>query len=235
MVSRILLAVFLLVMSLSALALAAPGLARWWIFAEDRLVETATAIAYLAAGLVAGRALLAGARPRSWLGFVAGVGLLGFLDEMSFGERMIGFEAPVVGGVKIDAAHDLAQLARRILDHAFDAPVLTALALAACLLVAALALRAAMRRRPPPHAGLIVAAVACVTAAQSFDLHLPFLRHDVLSATYLEESLELASGLFLLAFGWLCAEDGAVRRRVGGRLSPDGGSRSLRRAGRSAR
>ncbi len=38
------------------------------------------------------------------------ISLLGFLDELSFGERIVNFQAPVIAGQKIDAAHDFFNL-----------------------------------------------------------------------------------------------------------------------------
>ena len=37
---------------------------------------------------------------------LSAVGLLGFLDELSFGERIFGLSMPRISGTKIDAAHD---------------------------------------------------------------------------------------------------------------------------------
>jgi hypothetical protein len=35
------------------------------------------------------------------------VGLIGFLDELSFGERLFDFTPPTANGIRVDAAHDL--------------------------------------------------------------------------------------------------------------------------------
>ena len=44
----------------------------------------------------------------------AGIGLIGFLDELSFGEEIIGLTIPVIAGVKVNSVHDLIDVAREI-------------------------------------------------------------------------------------------------------------------------
>ena len=45
---------------------------------------------------------------------VSAVSLLGFLDELSFGERLFELKMPLICGVKIDAAHDFFVLALKV-------------------------------------------------------------------------------------------------------------------------
>lgn len=82
---------------------------------EDQAAEMIGALVFAAAALL------------SALAAFRGVGLLAvftsllctaaFLDEMSFGERHIGFAAPVVGGTKIDALHDILALSWNAVEH----------------------------------------------------------------------------------------------------------------------
>lgn len=79
---------------------------------EDSLMETATAglgmtTALLGLGMLLSRpAGLVGGRFWSLAGFTL-LALLFMLDELSWGERIFGFEPPVVGGRKrIDSVHD---------------------------------------------------------------------------------------------------------------------------------
>jgi hypothetical protein len=74
---------------------------------EDSLVENLSALFFVTAfffGLI-----MAWKRPshRKILTLIAGIGLLGFLDEISFGERLFALHMPAINGIKIDAAHDL--------------------------------------------------------------------------------------------------------------------------------
>jgi hypothetical protein len=184
---------------LSAFSLAAPGLADR-VFAEDGVIETASALAFAAASAMAACRLRAGSGPRGWLAFAILAGLFGFLDELSFGERMLGFQPPVVGGVKIDAVHDLLELARSVAVAAMpgDAVLLAGLIGGLALLLVPIAWYA--RRVPVRGMACLVGAIGCVLAAQVLDLKLSYLRHPMVSATNMEETLELVAGLLLAAF-----------------------------------
>jgi len=94
----------------------APGL-RGPLFGEDRAVETATALLFLAAAIVSLALLIASRSPsyRATLVTASGFGLLGFLDEISFGARLFGWSTPAMyGGGEFDGAHDLVILAYRL-------------------------------------------------------------------------------------------------------------------------
>ena len=41
--------------------------------------------------------------------------IIGFLDEVSFGQRLIGFTPPMAGGTSLDGFHDLANMLRKII------------------------------------------------------------------------------------------------------------------------
>lgn len=85
---------------------------RYLIIQEDQLVENLSAVFFfIAFGLgiyfflklrrIQSRPLLIG---------IALVGLNGFLDEISFGERIFHFTPPVIGGVQFDAVHDIVEI-----------------------------------------------------------------------------------------------------------------------------
>jgi len=82
-----------------------PGF-RDYLFREDGLIENLTAIIFFCAFLVSMYFFfMKGKRQKSLL-VIAFIGLLGFLDEVSFGERHFRLNMPRYDGVKFDAVHD---------------------------------------------------------------------------------------------------------------------------------
>src|SRR5688572_22142314 len=87
--------VLVLVGDVGLIALYVSGM-RWPVFGEDRALEMATAWVFLAAfaiGLLLLRQPMARRYP-ALLPVAAGLGLLGFLDEISFGARYFGWSMP---------------------------------------------------------------------------------------------------------------------------------------------
>ena len=41
--------------------------------------------------------------------------IIGFLDEVSFGQRSFGFTPPMAGGTSLDGFHDLANMSKKII------------------------------------------------------------------------------------------------------------------------
>ena len=41
--------------------------------------------------------------------------IIGFLDEVSFGQRLFGFTPPMAGGTSLDGFHDLANMSKKII------------------------------------------------------------------------------------------------------------------------
>jgi hypothetical protein len=85
------------------------------IIAENELIENFTALTFLLAFVVGGVQLLRSRLSRRQWGLLALVpvlGLVGFLDEISFGENLAAVEMPRVGesDTKIDGAHDVFDL-----------------------------------------------------------------------------------------------------------------------------
>ncbi|MEQ8952557.1 MAG: hypothetical protein RL120_00355 [Gammaproteobacteria bacterium] len=92
--------------------------ARSFVFDEDRLVENISAAVFLGAGVYAARLWLM----NTWsapldklaLAVIAVLGLIGFLDEISFGERMLRFDVHVIAGTRIDGVHDFVEVANTL-------------------------------------------------------------------------------------------------------------------------
>ncbi|WP_148213339.1 hypothetical protein [Rhodospirillum centenum] len=170
-----------------------------WLLVEDGPVETLSAVLYLAAAVVA----LAGTGGRPWLRRgVAGLALLCFLSEISFGARLFGYAMPAMqGGGELDGGQDLAMLlwrqARPWLS-AHKAAVLTATALGAGLLLwrlwpLLLAVARPLADRPAERRAVI--AVVLLALAVLIDLDI----RPYLVLRRLEEVVELAAAGFLLA------------------------------------
>jgi hypothetical protein len=97
------------------------------LFVEDGIIETTTALLFLAASILGLVFWITGSRAYRWLLAVAsGLGLLGFLDEISFGARFFGWSMPEMrGGGEFDGAHDLVIVLARSGSH--SAPITIAM------------------------------------------------------------------------------------------------------------
>lgn len=80
---------------------------------EDGPVEVLTALIYLGAAILAFKALRNNSAQRWLLTAIAATGIIGCLDEISFGERLFGLTMPVLYGEKIDGVHDLLDVGLR--------------------------------------------------------------------------------------------------------------------------
>jgi hypothetical protein len=79
---------------------------RDYLIAEDSLVENVSAFFYLVTFFLSLVFLLKSKEHRKTLFVLSAVGLLGFLEEISFGERIFGLTMPKIAGDNIDGAHD---------------------------------------------------------------------------------------------------------------------------------
>ncbi|HYH15412.1 MAG TPA: hypothetical protein VD794_09330 [Flavisolibacter sp.] len=79
---------------------------------EDRLVENITALFFLLSAVLSLYYLVTNKSRflRKLCTFVALLGGVAFLDEMSFGERAFNLSMPFIGSQKIDAIHDIIKL-----------------------------------------------------------------------------------------------------------------------------
>ncbi|MGH7856265.1 MAG: hypothetical protein ACREQY_02975, partial [Candidatus Binatia bacterium] len=108
-------------MSIATLYFAVPSLQPEFVH-ENRFLENLTAALYLSAALSGLVLLLDSCRARVLLTVVIAFGLLGFLDETSYGADLRLYQVSRVGGVRIDALHDFVELGIRTL-HARGAGV----------------------------------------------------------------------------------------------------------------
>ena len=77
---------------------------------EDHLIENLSAVFFLGACVLGFLFFMKTKAHRKIFLLFSAVGLLGFLDELSFGERMFRLSMPRIGGTQIDAAHDFVYL-----------------------------------------------------------------------------------------------------------------------------
>ena len=86
-------------------------------FYEDRIVENITASLFLMTFL-SSLALLLDSKNinyRKALIIVMALGLLGFLDELSFGQRIFDLQVPYIFGFPLDAAHDIVAITIKLI------------------------------------------------------------------------------------------------------------------------
>lgn len=180
-------------------------------FKEDHTFELLTAAAFLGAFVVVAVQLLR-RRQVTTLSLAAGLlGLLAFLDEMSFGERLFDFEAPRMFDTKIDSLHDfLLPLWTALADRDPAAMAFSAAALVVVVVVLILAVRRGVLRQEPDWP-LLAGAVAFLVPGLLFDVMFENYELPVLERSYLEEHLELSAGILTLLFTWR-----SVRRRRSG-------------------
>jgi hypothetical protein len=187
---------------LCLLYLAAPTI-RPLIFEEDGIVETASALLFLlafATGAV--RIVRRGLTPHSLLLPAATIlGLMGFLDEISFGARWFGWQMPAMpGGGEFDGIHDIFVLFYRVVVKGMSmlAAILGVL-LAVVAIGAAIVWRdalyaAIMRTLGEAAFGYLALFVLFLGTAIVIDLELPFLPRF----GPVEELCELAASIALV-------------------------------------
>ena len=79
---------------------------RNYLFLEDGLVENLTVLFYLVSFFLGVRFLIKLKTYKTIFILIPTLGLICFLDELSFGERIFELAMPYIGGVKIDGVHD---------------------------------------------------------------------------------------------------------------------------------
>ena len=187
------------------------------LFEEDRGVEWGTVLCFAAAFAVGLWRILSGNRNDLLLVLAVLASGLAALDELSFGERFIGFDAPEVMGVKLDAVHDLLSLTKTALREATSRPYLVAGGIALVLVALSVVLLRGLSRRgwriwdDGPRTALFGLAVVLVGGAQMIDTNLNFVPTETLETFYLEEILELAAGVLVLGMCLLRPSYGSRR------------------------
>lgn len=77
---------------------------------EGGLVEDTSALLFLSSFFVGLFLYFKGNKKRHLLLFLSGLGLLGFLDEISFAQQRLGFDGPSINNKGIDSAHDFIEV-----------------------------------------------------------------------------------------------------------------------------
>ncbi|HCD36233.1 MAG TPA: hypothetical protein DEQ23_04255 [Chlorobium sp.] len=83
-----------------------PGTIDYFI-EEDGLIENLTALFYMLTAVIAVSLVTRRRGSLPYLMVIAAIGLLGMLDELSFGERFFHLPMPKIGVWKVDGVHDL--------------------------------------------------------------------------------------------------------------------------------
>jgi len=90
---------------------------RGYLFEEDSLIENLSAVFFLLSFFLSLLFFFKSNIHRKALILISAVGLLGFLDELSFGERLFGFNKPEIHGVQIDGVHDFFDLGYTVISE----------------------------------------------------------------------------------------------------------------------
>ncbi|XFE88169.1 hypothetical protein ACEP9W_24385 (plasmid) [Ensifer aridi] len=195
------------------------GLSRPNLLVEDNLVESAGALGFATASLLAigtaiRRRVSLSSIEKNILVGTSGLCLILFLSEISFGTRMFGLQMPRMrGGGEFDGGHDIVILALRLLRDAGPAGYLAAAAGTLLLLILAAVLLHMFRQEvwtilrrilARPFECRLALALAMLASAVTLDLITSY------KAAILEEVLEFgASGVLILAIVALRRETGS--------------------------
>ena len=165
---------------------------------ENSLLENLTAGFYLIAALM-GLELFRRNKSPLHLLLPTLLGVVGFLDEIQWGETLLNLSMPIVAGNKINAIHDFVDVARETYSQQFTVVRLSMLVAPAGIALLGLPyfrigakIRSLILRRPLNFcwALFICLGIAAVCLDQIFD--------TVCAATVIEETLELNAALLLI-------------------------------------
>lgn len=184
---------------------------------EDRFLENFTAFLFLGSFLV-GVILAFGTQARRhWAihGLVPLAGLMGLADELSFGERLLRIDMPIVLGLKLDGFHDLVELGRRVgLLGGAGVIIIFVLVVVGALLIAWRSKRLGGIVKCVTEArwslGFLMVAAGCILAAMLIDLRLGDASVFYRFFRFLEELLEANAALALLFGAHLIARNAEV-------------------------
>jgi len=126
---------------------------------------------------------------------IATLGFVGFMDEISFGERLFGYSMPSLRGWKVDGVHDLVERALRFLLKSAPATtiVLCSLAVGAFLYRKKLFNLVSLVKQHPPYLALS-AFVVLISVAILLDAKVVLSREF----RFAEELLEMNAALSLI-------------------------------------
>lgn len=176
---------------------------RNYLFREDGLIENLTAAIFLSAFYVSMYFIVRKGKRQLSLVLISLVGLVGFLDEVSFGERHFNLTMPRYDGVKFDAVHDglfwgYLKLAGLIAAHP-DASLLVFSVILAAVLTGAVMARERLVdlvgtiRREQKRMMVVIFFLLLGTAML---VDLDFIENDYLY--YMEEMFEMFAGVALI-------------------------------------
>jgi hypothetical protein len=170
---------------------------------EDMLIESLSAATFLTAfvlGIFVLRRRITGngARDRGLVHFATWAGLVLFLEEISYGERMFKLKMPHVAGIKLDSFHDVLFVTYTKLKPSLTtAHVLVAGAVAVALLLI-FGMRAAERLKVLNRCGpfpFVLAFAALIGLSQISDLRIVMWEHR----RFFEELFEFNAAIALVA------------------------------------
>ena len=175
------------------------------IFEEDKLIEWLTALVFLFTGIIGLRRFWPSRRNDFFLLAVALFGVLAFLDELSFGERLFDLEFPRILGTKLDSVHDLIFIGKKVIKGMTRNPYLfTAILAVGFAAIGYILSRFLIKRGWQMRLGgtsiLIIGALAMVVLAQAIDVNLRIISSATLKPLYVEEILEFGAAVLMLGF-----------------------------------
>jgi len=192
-----------LVLVCSILYLLIPGI-RSPLRAEDKLVENLSAGLYLLTALTAAIILVCGNRRRRVLYLLLILGSVCFLEELSFGQRLIGYSVPYVVGVSMDSLHDIVEVGATLFRLAGPPAVAAAVCVAVTVGAAAFVYRKRLAglfllALESPVYGALMIFAALIGLSLALDVKVVRFR----GRKFVEEIIELNAALALL-FACVC-------------------------------
>jgi len=178
-----------------------------YILQEDDLVENISACFYFFSFLFAGKTyVMKNTTQNRIVKIIFILGLIGFLEEISYGERVFGLFMPHIAGVKIDAAHDLVKLVYiKIKDFKFLHNIYLYLIISIFVGIILVSLRNFLvmeimpkLMRKPPYMFLLIFAILLLLS-QLVDIRPPVYHQAIY---VMEEVLEMNASIALF-FAWL--------------------------------
>jgi len=184
---------------------------------EDQFMENLTAVLFFSSFLFGIGSLARPKEKKYRMAYIAIplVGLIGFLDELSYGERIFYFTAPEIFGVDIDAFHDVVNLIFKILtDSGSYLLYVSVFAFCTALFLIGLKYRRFFDRvqeilKAYPAYGFVLISMGFIFVAITIDLFDPSIdRHQVFSPVFLEELFEMNAAFAFLFASFTIAHKG---------------------------
>ncbi|QNI77702.1 hypothetical protein [Synechococcus sp. MVIR-18-1] len=208
---RIFIGFTLLVLVLFAVMLTVSPVSLIALSGEDRQIENLTAGILLATTFLSIFLYFRGSKRAKIFLIFASLGLIGFLDEISFGRRLLPVPMPKSHGLTIDGVHDLLHLIKNVANTNFTYhPVETIVV--ACILVMLTVfvwMKAAKSRHEIVNSlssygvgDLVLVLLFCIAASQAIDT----FEIKIFAYRAVEECLELVGAMALMMCPLKCEE-----------------------------